>query len=437
MKILVIFITLLVLNSNLFSQTLTREQVQADIDTVLNILSNIHPTFNQTTNKQELIKVRNTVNNEMSVHDFFRMIQPLITIDGHTTLQFNAKIYPEIANPLFPFETVVVNDKLYIKNNLSADTLIGRGVEILTINNEKTSSIIREILHYVPGEKKEYKIRKLDNGGFTNWYRLVYGNCETFSLTWQKDDTKTFSFVKGINRQSLNQNKNQDLDFRILEPDIGYLKVGKFVHPKYFMPFLDSVFTEMRNQEINHLIIDKTRGGGFSILADSLLSFISENPYREFEKKEIRISPETQEYITEIKDVGNTDGEYFVVKKELHEPVTRANRFLGKVYVLTGPTAYSAATLFVAMAKCYSSATIVGQETGQPLISNGDISRHKLPNTGLNLYTSHTTYYLPCAINDQDGAMPNIKVDVTLNDLLIDNDKYLKFTLNLIRENSR
>ena len=51
MKTLVIFITLLVLSSNLFSQTLTREQVQADIDTVLNILSNIHPTFNQTTNK--------------------------------------------------------------------------------------------------------------------------------------------------------------------------------------------------------------------------------------------------------------------------------------------------------------------------------------------------------------------------------------------------
>ena len=93
----------------------------------------------------------------MSVHDFFRMIQPLITIDGHTTLQFNGKIYPEIANPLFPFETVVVNDKLYIKNNLSTDKLIGRGVEILTINNEKTSSIIREILQYVPGEKKNIK----------------------------------------------------------------------------------------------------------------------------------------------------------------------------------------------------------------------------------------------------------------------------------------
>jgi hypothetical protein len=76
----------------------------------------------------------------------------------------------------------------------------------------------------------------------------------------------------------------------------------------------------------------------------------------------------------------------------------------------------------------------VGEETGMPWISNGDISRHKLPNSGMNIYTSHSIYYLPCAENDHDGLKPDYKVPLTLQDLLDDNNKYLDFTIDLIKE---
>jgi C-terminal processing protease CtpA/Prc len=428
-----IFYILLIISFNVSSQTLTIEQVKADIDTAISVLSSIHPTFNQSHNKLEIINLRDTIKHPVTAHEFFKVIQPLICVDGHTTLQYNARIYPEIPSPLLPFETIFFDNRLYVKNNLSADTLIVRGTEILAINNTKANDIINNLLPYVPGEKIEHKIRKLDNAGFANWYRLVYGNFDTFKISYQNENAIRSISVRGINWNDFTGDKKQAFDFKILDGNIGYLKVGKFRHPGKFMTFIDSVFYELSKQQITSLIIDKTSGGGISNLVDSLMSFITDKPYRELEKKLIRISSETHEFISELKNMGDTVGEYFVIKKEPVRPVNRENRFKGNIYVLAGPNSYSAATMFVAMVKCYTGHTIIGQETGQPLISNADLSRHRLPNTGLNLYTSHSIYYLPCARNRQDGVKPDIEVKMTLDDLLNDNDKYLEFTLDLIK----
>ena len=55
----------------------------------------------------------------MSALDFFRIMQPIVTIDGHTTLIYNGPFCPNEDNPLFPFKVVVFNNSLYIKENLS------------------------------------------------------------------------------------------------------------------------------------------------------------------------------------------------------------------------------------------------------------------------------------------------------------------------------
>ena len=173
------------------------------------------------------------------------------------------------------------------------------------------------------------------------------------------------------------------------------------------------------------------------MLTDSLLSYITEEPFCDFEKKKIRISRESKEYIEEHKEEGVQKGDYFIISKKPELPVSKSNQFNGKVYILTGPRAYSASTMFVAMAKCYSDAVIVGEETGQPLISNADISRHKLPHSGMNLYTSHSIYYFPCARNSQEGVKPTMEMKMSLNDLLNDRDTYLEYTVGFIGTEER
>ena len=433
MKKLVLFISLLY-SFQLFSQTLTISQVKADIDSAITVLSNIHPTFNQSSNKKELINIKDTLSQALTTHDLFNVLQPLVTLDGHTTLQFNGEIRPQVENPLLPFETVIFENRLYVKTNLSKDSAIVKGCEIFNINGEDVATIIEILLTYVPGEKIENKIRKLDNDGFSNWYRLVYGNFYSFNIVYNIKGENEIALVEGVHWKNFPKHQKAPLAFEIIYDDIAFLKVGKFIHPKLFIPFIDSVFTVIEKRNINNLIIDKTQGGGFSMLVDTLLSYISDKPYCDFEKKKIKISEETKEYIEDIEESGVYEGEYFILSKIPQTSFIRPNLFRGNIYILTGSKAYSAATMFVAMASCYTSSVIVGEETGQPMISNGDISRHKLPNSGMNLYTSHSIYYLPCAKNKPDGVKPDIEVKMTLDDLLYDKDKYMDYTVDLIKQ---
>jgi hypothetical protein len=424
-------------SSQVFSQSLTVEQLRQDIDTVISVLSDIHPTFNGSSNKQALYVLRDTIDAPLTSHELFKMLQPLVTLDGHTTLQFNGAVYPEVSNPLLPLETIVFDHHLYVKHNLSTDTSLAKGTEILKINGKAVAGIISDLLPYLPGERLDYKIRKLDNEAFPNWYRLLFGNFERFEIDYAGPEGIKTSTVEGAHWKQFPKHEEDVLNLKFLEGDIAYLKVGKFVHPKEFLPFLDSSFVEIGDRQTDHLIMDITEGGGFTMLTDSLLSYFSEKPFCDFHKKMIRISRESKEYIEEHKEEGVQKGDYFIISKKPELPMSKSNRFKGKVYILTGPRAYSASTMFVAMAKCYSDAIIVGEETGQPLISNADISRHKLANSGMNLYTSHSIYYLPCANNSQEGVKPDIEVNMSLNDLLNDRDKYLEYTVGFIRTQDR
>lgn len=428
-----IILILFFYSSQVFSQALTVGQIKTDIDSVISVLSDIHPTFNGSSNKQALLVLRDTIDIPLTSHELFKILQPLVTLDGHTILQFTGAVYPDVTNPLLPFETIILDNHLYVKNNLSTDTLLKKGTEILKINGKPVSGIISNMLPYIPGERLDYKIRKLDSGAFPNWYRLLYGNFERFEIDYAGPDGIQTAMVEGVHWNQFPEHEKELLKLTFPECDIAYLEVGRFRQPQEFLSLIDSAFTEIKNLQIGHLIIDITEGGGFTMLTDSLLSYITEKPYCVFAKKMIRISRESKEYIEELKEEGERKGDYFILTKKPEPRVSKSNQFTGNVYILTGPRTYSASAMFAAMAKCYTDAVIVGEETGQPLISNGDISRHKLPNSGMNLYTSHSIYYFPCAENEQEGVRPDIEVRLSLYDLLWNTDKYLEYTMELIK----
>ncbi len=429
-----LYLIYLCFSCNLYSQTLSIKQVTSDIDSIVEILSNVHATFNDSPNRQEIINIRDTISTQMTSHELYRTLQPLVTLDGHTFLIFKGEILPKVENPFFPFETIIFQDRLYVKTNISNDSLITKGCEILKINGEDVSVIIRKILSYVQGEKKEFKVRSIDNMGFATYYRLVYGNYSAFDVEYKNKSETKITEVKGVNWKHFPKHKKEPLEYKLIDNNIAYLKVGKFRNPHTFLPFIDSIFTDIKDKKISNLIIDKTSGGGFNELADSLFSYITINPYSNFVKQKVKISGDSKDFIAEQSDNGRIKGDYFIIENKPSKKIIRQNQFKGKVYVLTGPRAYSCATLFVAMTKCYSNAIIVGEETGQPLISNGSICRHKLSNSGIYLYTSFSTFYMPCAVNEIDGVKPDIEVEKTLNDLLYDNDKYLKFTVDYIKK---
>jgi len=429
---------ILILPVSLFGQKDTAKlfepsMIKADIDTLIHKLKVVHPTFinyyNENNIQDKIDSIKKNVNNPMSSLDFFRIMQPFVSIDGHTTLIYDGEVYPKMDNPFFPFKVVIYNNVLYIKDNLSDNKTISKGSIIETINGIPTKAIINNLIRYRPGEKETYKLKSLEKD-FHMYYQLVYGSFSEFDVTINKVKLT----VTGANWNDFEEPSRPNFELRFYDDDIAYIYKRMFMPPGDFIHFMDSAFNLITEKQIKYLIIDNLRGGGMTDLADSLMSYFADKPYRIIEKQMIKISPLTTEYIESKKSEGFIKGDYF--EQEFSSHNSRTNRFTGTVYILNGPLSYSAATCFPAAAKCYQNAINVGEETGQPLLSNGGMSRFTLSNTKLSCYTSLSEIYMPCNNNDtKKGVIPDYKVIPTIEDLLNDKDYTLEYTLNLIRKN--
>lgn len=407
--------------------------IKADIDSLISNLKNSHPTFmsyyieNNLQNKIDSIK--DSINKPLSSLDFFRIMQPLISIDGHTTLTYNGEVYPKIDNPYFPFKVIIYNGLLYVKENLSDDKSISKGAIIEKINGLPSSIIMKNLIRYLPGEKQSYKIKSLENQ-FHIFYRLVYGSFPEFNISINKSELK----LKGTKWDTFQEPQKPKFELRFYDNDIAYIYKRSFKPPKDFISFMDSAFKVIDQKQIKYLIIDNLTGGGMTDLADSLMTYLTDKPYCMFEKKMTKISPLTKDFISGKKSEGYLKGDYFIQEFPTHTTV-RNNRFTGTTYILTGPLSYSTGTCFPASAKCYHSAFIVGEETGQPLLSNGDLNRFILTNTQLTCFTSLSKIFMPCNNNDSiKGVLPDYNVTPSLDDLLNDKDYTLEYALTLIRE---
>jgi hypothetical protein len=410
--------------------------IKADIDSLVSNLKDIHPTFlsyYQENNLQNKIdSIKSHINKPLSSLDLFRMMQPVICIDGHTTLTYNGDVYPKIVNPFFPFKVIIYNNELYVKENLSDNKSVSKGAVIDEINGVSSNIIINNLIRYLPGEKESYKTKSLENQ-FHIFYRLVYGSFPEFYISINRTELK----LKGAQWDAFQESTKPKFELRFYGNDIAYIYKRSFKPPKDFMCFMDSAFSVIAEKNTKYLIIDDLIGGGMTDLADSLMAYLTNKPYCMFEKKMTKISPLTKDFIDGKQSEGYLKDGYFIQEFPNHSPV-RNNRFSGTTYILTGPLSYSTGTCFPASAKCYHSAFIVGEETGQPLLSNGDLNRFILANTQLTCFTSLSKIYMPCNNNDSlKGVLPDYSVTPSLNDLLNDKDYTLEYALKLIREKKK
>lgn len=427
------------ISASLFGQEQRTElfepgQIKADIDTLLYKLMDIHPSFlshyesNSTKNKVDSIK--NSINHPMTRLDFFRLMQPIIAIDGHTSLNYSGPLCPHEDHPIFPFKVLIYKDSLYIKENLSTNESLYKGAIIEKINGISSKKIIDNLIRYIPGEKDFYKAKKLEKD-FHIYLALVYGSFSDFSITINGSDVP----LKGAGWDVFQKASKPKFELRFYDDDIAYIYKRMFMPPKDFLHFMDSAFNIISKKQINYLIIDNRMGGGLTDLADSLMSYFTGKPYHMLEKQMTKISPATKEYIESKETEGYIQDGYFIEEYSKHS-TDRKYRFSGTTYILTGPLSYSTATSFPASAKCFQSAYMVGEETGQPLVSNGGQDRFILPETKINCITALSKVFMPCHNNDEvNGVLPDYSIKPSIDDLLDDKEYTLAYTLKLIREN--
>ncbi len=238
------------------------------------------------------------------------------------------------------------------------------------------------------------------------------------------------------------------------EPPYSYrtLAEGTVAHIDYrscedlprFERFLETTFASIRGSGVRALVIDiRKNGGGDSKLNDLLWQYVTNKPFKQYGGTLVRSSSLLkQHYGREQYDslyggdawdapegalIGHSSGDGDLVR-----PTRNPLRFAGPVYLLIGPQTFSSAMSCASAAKDYGLATLVGEETGEPVNATGEAFYVTAPSTGTaGLFT--TKYFLaPKPHPDRQGVIPDIVVPTTLADRIAGRDPVLERTLALI-----
>ena len=183
-------------NSTLFQP----EDIIEDIDYLLESLDSIHPTFNQYLSddsyKAKIDSIKTSIHQPLTKHQFFKVMQPLIAVDTHTSLRFDGKIYPKIEAPFFPFRVIIHNNQVYVKENLSANKEIKKGMIIESINGLPIREIIDQLLMFIPRDGSKIRDYKIADD-FYKYYQLIFGNFEEFKLVINDHGKRDEIYVSG------------------------------------------------------------------------------------------------------------------------------------------------------------------------------------------------------------------------------------------------
>lgn len=231
------------------------------------------------------------------------------------------------------------------------------------------------------------------------------------------------------------------VSFDTIDKNTGYLSIKDFaMDKKDFAKKLEIIFEQIKKDSLTTLIIDiRNNPGGNSELADILISYIHDKPYKANSKIIIKRSEQYYSYlkgyfswwvkpflmfVKQINEYKNTpiNGLYEDIKG-FKKPIHTTFRFSGKKYLLINSNTFSTALCFATVFKDYDIGEIVGEPTKSEVNEFGDIYPFDLPNSRLWVWCSAKRYIRPSGEMTKGGLQP---------DILVDDDKILKKTIDLI-----
>jgi hypothetical protein len=234
------------------------------------------------------------------------------------------------------------------------------------------------------------------------------------------------------------------ITYQNLMEKTGYLHIKDFVIDKKEFKFLiDSVFCQIHKDSIENLIIDiRDNPGGNSELADYLISYIYDKPFKGNSMIQIKRSDQYYKYmkgyfswwfkpfllfIKSIRDYKETPiGDIYEDVKGYKQPIYHADKFHGKVYLLINANTFSTALGFATVIKDYKIATIIGEQTKAEVNEFGDIFPFDLPKSRLWVWCSAKRYIRPSGELTIGGLNPDILISDQDNDII-------NFTINKIK----
>lgn len=450
-----------------YKKLLVPSELKKDLTILKENLEQVHPGLYAYYSKEKFDAFYETlstkINKPLTSVDFYRNLLPLLSLiaNNHTKIEcplsYEKALFEEL--PKIPFRLYPQNGKLYMHIDLSDEQSITPGSEILSINGVSSSKIISEMIRFdtKDGFNTSHSVYAI-GVVFSKRYGYYFGTSEKYEITFRTNGGKTRTeVIRGMKAIDLNarmqkskttSKSKKDLTFSIND-DIAYLKIPSF-QPKNSSSFkktLRVIFQELSSKNVQDLIVDvRGNGGGYGEAVSALFSyFIKESifPYKD-EYALVNKIPQPQFYEKDMffkhfkKQPLEKRGIYYHIKNIASKKINPKNPvYKNNIYILLDAASASATGEFLGLAKSYTDAVFIGQESGgNPAETTAnDLLHMTLPNSKVRVTipalrsVGNVTFE-----NNGRGLIPDYEIIPTIVDILENKDVALEFTFKKIKK---
>jgi C-terminal processing protease CtpA/Prc len=446
---------------------ISKQQLINDLNLVIRTVENVHPNPYHAITKENFAQLadslRNSFKEHMTAAEAWPLYSKLMALynEGHSSIGYPEELQNQIRQDSLDIFPILVREfngeQFVVRYDLSPDSSIATGDLITKINDRPAKELMNYFTSFYGGLENWKKIQVLrDFGGMLALFNIN----APYKIEYIHDGKKKERIINGIKLSELlakaaevrKRNPVQPVQanytFNRTDGNIGYLNFRSMKELQVFEKFLDSVFTNIKNNPIEGLIIDlRMNSGGSSTLGQSLLNYINGKPYRMGGGSMWKTS---DEYKIFIQEQSKTNAVYAsgsfknYLNKESGEVITQLDtktfkpgknelRYSGKLCVLIGPNTFSSANMLANAIKDYKLATLIGEATGEAPNDFGELYWNKLPNTGLTFYTCTKQFIRANGdADDPDPIFPDIEVKQNSKSL---KDDVLEFSKEWIKKN--
>jgi len=361
-----------------------------------------------------------------------------------------------------PYVFLPIQDKLYVIANLNKkqDSIIPKGVEVLSINSISSDSLIRHCKRFIStdgfNQTSKYHFVQL---GFNNLYPALFGRPDSLTLEY-KDGRITkqhqYSAFKAKNIPPIPLKKTEDSLFKFRKKagiryrklngtqQLFILKLDKFSHRAYQRQY-KKIFRQLEKDHIRNLVLDlRNNGGGSLANAYKLLSYLIDSNYTQTLLTRIKKYPEKKytkgnlsfkftRYVFSLIGKHSTKHDTDIYTYTLK--LAKKYHYSGNLFVFINGGSFSASCLTAAYLRGRQNTLFIGEESGGTIegCNAGITPYYTLPNTKIRIRVP--AFRLNFDVHPDlsgRGIFPDYPIQYSFKDIVTRKDLELQKVLSLI-----
>ena len=436
--------------------TFTPEEVQSDLDAFSDLYVRVHPEPFHALSEEEwhavVADLKRQADHEMTRPEVYCLLASVVSRfnDEHTQVRMPTEELNQLLGEegkVFPYEVTIRGEHIYLTGAKAETKPLPAGTRLLSVNGVPAAELVNTALPLFWGRRDAQRAVYAQKY-FAEVLYLAYGFEDLFDVVLQMPDGEQRE--RRLSGVEYKVEPQEPFSYRI-QGETLLLDYRKFEDPKNdFKSFMTEMLAEGEKHGVKRLVID-VRGnqGGASSLGDTLLRFLTEKTFSQFDLVEIRSSPEVKRYFMSfvpgflhwffplphlhplLRSLWHTKtGALAEVHFQPLLSVEGTPRFNGPIYLLIDAGSMSSTSLLASTVKQYEIGTLVGEPTGGHPYQYGNMLDFHLEQTGLKVM-------IPSSIVHGKGTSPvepDVLMEQRLEDLSAGKDTVLAYVQTLPAE---